>query len=119
VRSDFYQLLSNSGTANNTPGTFLGFFEFSTNGVMTYTSGPSAVVVPAPTITSFTRAGTTNVITFTTVSGGTYSLIGTNSLTIPVASWPVIGSSVIGTGSPMSITNVAADALNFYRIGAH
>jgi hypothetical protein len=46
-------------------------------------------------------------------------LIGTNSLTIPVASWPVIGSSVTGNGSPMSITNVATDALNYYRISAH
>lgn len=119
VRADFYQLLSNSGTPNGTAGTYLGYFEFSTNGVMTYISGPSAVVVPAPTITAFTRAGTTNVITFTTVSGGTYNLIGTNSLAIPVAGWPVIGSSVAGTGSPMSITNVAADALNYYRISAH
>jgi hypothetical protein len=119
VRSDFYQLLQNGGTPNGTPGTYLGYFEFSTNGVMTYTSGPSAVVVPAPTITAFNRAGTTNVVTFTTVSGGTYSLIGTNDLTIPVASWPVISSSVTGTGSPMSITNVAADALNYYRISAH
>jgi hypothetical protein len=119
VRSDFYQLLSNSGTANNTPGTYLGYFEFSTNGVMTYTSGPSAVVVPAPTITSFTRAGSTNVVMFTTVLGGTYSLIGTNSLTIPVASWPVIGSSISGTGSPMSITNVVTDPLDYYRISAH
>ena len=119
VRSDFYQLLSKSGTANGTPGNYLGYFEFSTNGVMTYISGPSAVVVPPPTITAFSRLGTTNVITFTTVSGGTYSLTGTNSLTIPTANWPVIGSSVAGTGSPMSITNVAPDALNFYRISAH
>jgi hypothetical protein len=119
MRSDFYQLLSNSGTVNNTPGTYLGYFEFSTNGVMTYTSGPSAVVVPAPIITSFTRTGSTNVITFTTVNGGTYNLIGANNLTIPVAGWPIIGSSVAGTGSPMSITNVAADAVNYYRISAH
>jgi hypothetical protein len=116
VRADFYQLLSNNSTNSST---YLGYFEFSTNGVMTYTSGPSAAVVAAPTITSFTRSGTTNIITFTTVIGGTYNLIATNNLTIPAASWPVIGSSVAGDGSPKSITNVTADALNYYRISAH
>jgi hypothetical protein len=119
VRSDFYQLLSRSGTANGTPGTYLGYFEFATNGVLTYTAGPSAVAVTAPTITGFSRVGTTNVITFTTVAGGTYNLIGTNSLAVNSTNWPVIGSSVAGDGSPKSITNVAPDALNFYRVTAH
>jgi hypothetical protein len=119
VRSDFYQLLSHSGTLNYSPGTYLGYFEFETNGVMTYTAGPSAVTVTAPTITSFSRVGITNVITFTTVAGGTYNLIGTNTLTINSTNWPVIGSSVAGDGNPKSITNVAPDALNFYRITAH
>ena len=119
VRADFYQLLQTGSTASGTPATYLGYFELSTNGVMTYTSGPSALVVPAPAITSFTRSGTTNVITFTTVSGGTYSLIGSASLAIPVASWPQIGSSVTGTGLPLSITNVSTDALDYYRISAH
>jgi hypothetical protein len=119
VRADFYQLLSNSGTANNTPGTYLGYFEFATNGVMIYTAGPSPVAVTAPTITGFSRSGTTSIITFTTVAGGTYNLIGTNTLTINSTSWPVIGSSVAGDGSPKSITNVAPETLNFYRITAH
>jgi hypothetical protein len=121
VRADFYQLLSRPSPPAplTSPGTYLGYFEFSTNGVMTYTAGPSATPVTAPTITAFSRAGTTNVITFTTVFSGTYNLIGTNDLTIASTNWPVIGSSVIGNGSPMSITNIAANALNYYRISAH
>jgi hypothetical protein len=119
VRADFYQLLSRTNTLNNTPGTYLGYFEFQTNGVMTYTAGASPVVVTAPTITDFTRIGTTNIIAFTTVLGGTYNLIGTNNISIPSTSWPIIGSSAAGTGSPISITNVTSDGLNFYRITGH
>jgi hypothetical protein len=118
VRADFYQLLSKP-SGQPSPGTYLGYFEFSTNGVMTYTAGPSATAVTAPTITAFSRTGTTNIITFTSILGGTYNLIGTNDLTIPKASWPVIGASVAGSGSPMSITNVTANALNYYSISAH
>jgi hypothetical protein len=118
-RADFYQLLSRAGTVNQTSGTYLGYFEFSTNGIMTYTAGPSPTVVTAPTITSFVRMGTTNIVTFTTVNGGTYNLTGTNDVTVSKASWPVIGSSVAGTGSLMSITNMATNSLNYYRISAH
>src|SRR5262249_51360548 len=47
VRADLYQLLPGSGS-----GTYLGYFEFSTNGVMTYTAGPGKVLAPPqPTIT--------------------------------------------------------------------
>ena len=122
VRSDFYQLLStNSNPAFNpsVPVTYLGYFEFSTNGVLTYTAGPSSTAVSAPVITVFTRVGTTNTVTFTTGSGGTYSLRGTNSvgLTIARMNWPVI-SSVGGNGSPQSLVDVTADAQKFYLISA-
>ena len=63
VIADFYQLLS----ANNGQlGTYFGYFTFKTNGVLTYTAGPS--IVP-PTITSVTRTGTTTTIMFTSVAG--------------------------------------------------
>lgn len=122
VRADFYQLLStNSNPSFNQspPVKYLGYFEFSTNGVLTYTAGPSPSVVTAPVITSFTRAGTTNTVTFTTGSSGTYSLCGTNSagLTAARTNWPAI-SSVAGSGSPQSLFDVTADAQKFYLISA-
>jgi hypothetical protein len=117
VRADFYWL---KPTANNDhsgpPATFLGYFQLSTNGVMTYTAYPSAVVVPA-TITSITRTGTTNVITFTTGSSGTYTLCGSSDLTAPRAGWPAL-SSVAGNGSPLSLTHVTSGAGMFYLISA-
>jgi hypothetical protein len=122
VRSDFYQLLStNSNPAFNpaVPVTYLGYFEFSTNGVLTYTAGPSSTTVTAPVITTFTRVGTTNTVTFTTGSGGIYSLRGTNSVGLTAArtNWPVV-SSVAGNGSPQSLVDVTADAQKFYLISA-
>jgi hypothetical protein len=119
VRADFYQLLSKSGTVNGTPGTYLGYFEFSTNGVMTYTAGPSPLVVPPPTITAISSFETTNTITFTTVNGGTYNLIGTNILTAARTNWPVLGSSILGDGNPKSLTDVTTNSQRFYSISAH
>jgi len=110
VRADFYQLLSRSGTNNNTPGKYLGYFEFSTNGVMTYNAGPWC-----PTITAVTRKQTTNTISFTTVPGWTYSLLATNKLTAPQSTWPVIGSSS-STGTSLSLKDVTANGSCFYII---
>lgn len=117
VRADFYQLTPGSGD-----GTFLGYFEFSTSGVMTYHAGPSSSpTVPRPTITGVTRAGTTTSVSFTTVSGAQYSLRYTNSagLTSPVSTWLVSGSPVPGTGTTVTITDTTSDALRFYSVSAH
>jgi hypothetical protein len=117
VRADFYQLLPGSGD-----GTYLGYFEFNPNGVMTYHSGPSqAVTIPRPTITGTTRVGTNTTVTFTTATGAFYSLRYTNSagLKAPVSSWPTAGSAVTGNGTPMSISDPTADPLRFYSISAH
>jgi len=115
VRADFYQLLSRSGTANNTPGKYLGYFEFSTNGVMTYTAGPWY-----PTMLGVTRKQTTNTISFTTVSGWTYSLYATNNLCAPRSTWPAVpgSSSFFGTGTPQSLKDVTASGSRFYIIKA-
>ena len=50
VRADFYQLLSAS---NGLPANYLGYFELSTNGVLTYTAGPSPTTLTAPRIVSY------------------------------------------------------------------
>ncbi len=116
VRADFYQLLTNNAPA---AATYLGYFELSTNGVLTYYSGASASSVTAPVITSVTRSGTTNTVTFTTGSSGTYSLRGTNSTGLAAAriTWPAI-SSVSGNGSPQSLKDVDSSGLKFYVITA-
>jgi hypothetical protein len=115
VRADFYQLLSRSGTANNTPGNYVGYFVFSTNGVMTYYAGPAC-----PVITTVTRKQTTNTISFTTVAGWTYSLYATNKLTAPESTWPAVAgaSSLFNTGTPQSLKDVTTSGSRFYLIKA-
>ncbi len=117
VRADFYQLLSAS---NGLPATYLGYFELSPNGVLTYTAGPSSTTLTAPRIISFTHSGTTNTISFTTVSGGTYTLRGTNSagLGTAVTNWPAIGSSLAGNGLTNSLVEVITDSSRLYTITA-
>jgi len=123
VRADFYQLLSTNAIANptnNQAGTYLGYFELATNGVLTYTAGPSPSTVIAPRIVSIVRTGTTNTIAFTTGSSGTYTLRGTNSLAsgTGVTNWPPIGSSLAGNGLTNSLKEVTTDSPRFYTITA-
>ena len=115
VRSDFYSIPTGNGFTTNGV-TFLGYFEFSTNGVMTYVAYPSAPVV-ASRIVSIVRTGTTNTITFTTGPTGTYTLLGTNLITAPKATWPAI-SSVSGNNGNRSLTDVITGGSKFYIISA-
>ena len=115
VRSDLYWLAPATGEPD---AKFLGYFELSTNGMMSYMAHPSATVA-APVILSFTRTGTTNKVTFTTGSIGTYTLRGTNSTGLLAAriNWPAI-SSVSGNGSSQSLSDVTAAGNKFYVITA-
>ena len=119
VRADFYQLLS---VSNGLPAKYLGYFELSTNGALTYTAGPSPTILTAPQIVSYIHNGTTNTISFTTVSGGNYNytLRGTNCAGLSAAktSWPAIGSSILGNGLTNSLSEVTASDSRFYIITA-
>ena len=114
TRADFYELAPYAGFPGPN-GVFWGFFELATNGVMTYTAGPPSLTVTPPTIVSIIHSGTTNTITFTTGLSGTYTLLGASNLTVPRASWTVLGS-IPGNGSPQSLTHVTAGPAMFYLI---
>jgi hypothetical protein len=72
-----------------------------------------------PVILSIRRTNNVATVTFTTGGFGTYSLLGTNSLTSGTSktNWPAI-SSAAGTGSPVSLTDTNSSALMFYIISA-
>ncbi len=91
VRSDLYQM---TPTSRYGLGQWLGYFEFSTNGVMTYVAYPSTPAV----FGSITRLGSVNTIQYTTGLYGTYTLRATNSLTsgTAMANWPVIATLTSG-----------------------
>jgi hypothetical protein len=118
VRADFYQLLGRPSTVNGTAGTYLGYFEISTNGAVVYTSGPSPSSVTAPQIVRIVNSGITNTIYFTTVSGGTYNLLGTNTLTAARTNWPVIGSSLTGDGLTNLLQDISSTSPKYYTIRA-
>ncbi|MGA3284022.1 MAG: hypothetical protein ABSD57_06155 [Verrucomicrobiota bacterium] len=111
VRSDFYQLMPTSGYGL---GKFLGYFEFSTNGTMTYVAYPTAV----PVINSISRVGNTTTIGYTTGTYGTYTLLGTNNVAAPISTWPAVSTLVNGDTSVHIATDTTTDTNRFYIITA-
>jgi hypothetical protein len=113
IRSDFYQMAPTSGPGY-VPGTWLGYFELSTNGAMTYVAYPISV----PVTKSISRTGNTSTINYTTGTYGTYTLRGTNDLTAPIATWPPIATLTSGNNSVHTITDTTTDSARFYIITA-
>jgi hypothetical protein len=117
ARSDFYWLPP-GGTASTHPAAaYLGYFDFNTNGVLTYTAGPSAAVVVAAQIVSITRVGHQASIQFTTGAAGTYTLRAASDLTVPRTSWVTLGS-VSGDGLTHSLSETTTADLRYYSISA-
>jgi hypothetical protein len=114
VRSDFYKLTPT--TAYGRKGTWLGYFELSTNGAMTYVAYPSTPAVLA----SITRSGSLTTIQYTTGLYGTYTLRGTNSLTsgTDMSNWPVIATLTNGDTATHTTTDTTTDDVRFYTITA-
>lgn len=114
VRSDFYQLTPSSGPGNP-PGKWLGYFEFNTNGAMTYVAYPSTT----PVFSSATHSGTSTTIFYTAGLYGTYTLRGTNSLTsAAMTNWPAIATLTSGDTATHSTTFTDTNSIRFYTITA-
>jgi hypothetical protein len=101
-----------SGATPKPASTLLGTFTFGTNGVLTF----SVIgTVEAPTI-QISRFGGTNIISFPTTSGGTYSLRWTNVLGSAVTNWAAISGSVTGNGAVQTLSHAPAGAAAFYSV---
>ena len=70
--------------------------------------------LPVPSVSGLTPAGFT--ITFPTVTGLNYQVVGTENLVGP--SWPNIGNSITGDGQPQSVTDSSATSSprKFYKV---
>ena len=101
------------------PGTaakYIGTFNITTAGVLTFTAGPLTVVT-APVITGITRIGNISTVNFTTISSGNYWLTYTNTLAGSSTNWPVIGGPITGDGGNHSLTHTNnTDAAGYYRV---
>jgi hypothetical protein len=100
---------------------FVGHFDLSPNGVLSFTrAAQAAAVPPAPTI-SCTVSGTTVKISFGTTNGATYGLIYTNlsGLTAPLHTWPTLGSPIIGNGGVTNFTDTITPNGRLYSVTAN
>ncbi len=107
ARSDFFQLNPGTGLA-----VWLGYFQLNTNGLMSYTAYP-----PSPAyIYSFVRNGNLSTIQYSTGPYATYTLIGTNDITAPQATWPA--RQALSTGDTLihTVTDSTTDAIRIYSI---
>jgi len=111
ARADFYQMTPTGGIV---AGTYLGFFELSTNGSMSYVAYPSTV----PSIKSISRHGNINTINYTSGQYGTYTLRSTNNLVSSGAktNWPAVSTLGSGDSSIRTTTDTTTDTMKFYII---
>jgi len=99
-------------------GRLIGFFDFNTNGVLTFTAGPP----PEPTtISQVSKKQTIITISFPTVNLVGYRLrYATNSaaLETPISNW-IIGGNLIGNGATLSLQDTNSTAARFYAVEAY
>jgi hypothetical protein len=127
VRSDFYEVRPSGAVDPHTglisgPGYYVGYFEFSPAGTMTFTRASTNAPPPPPPppqITQVKRVGTTSTISFTTTNGATYALYYASSLGQSVTNWPALPTTVTGDGTIKSLSDSTTDSMRFYSVGAH
>ncbi len=94
-------------TTSGGTGTFAGLTAFSTNSVtgaaISFTAGGLSVTsspafnIPVPiqsTLGASGPAGGKFAVSFTNITGLSFSILATNDLTAPVATWPVVGTAI-------------------------
>jgi hypothetical protein len=113
---DFYELQPGSGS-----GAYLGYFELSTNGALTFYAGSSSVSYPAPTLTVSTAGSSTVNIAFSSTANGTYTLYYTNAagLKAPISTWASVSTNIVGDGTVKSFQQPISGAGTFYSVGVH
>jgi len=100
-----------SQTSPAPPDTYVGQFSITTDGTLTFVAGP-----PPSSIVSITQTGNLSDVSYTTVVGGHYSLLSTNTLGAPVSQWPVVSGPIPGDGLNASLTATNSAATGFYAV---
>lgn len=100
--------------APNVNASYVGTFNITASGVLTFTAG--AATVPSPNITGITRSGDISTVSFTTTVGGNYWLTYTNTLGDSPTNWPVISGPITGDGTGKSLTHTNSGAAGFYSV---
>jgi hypothetical protein len=107
---DFWQI--QPSTATPAPAdTYVGQFSITADGTLTFVAGP-----PASSILGITQTGSVSDVSYTTVVGGHYSLVSTNTLGAPVSQWPVVSGPIPGDGLNDTLTYTNSSATGFYQV---
>jgi hypothetical protein len=129
IVSDFYvdyptrqpDPLNNNATSGNV--SLLGYFTFFPNGTMTFTRQANNVNTPPPPapVLTISRIGITNIISFGTTNGATYTLLYNTlpGLTTARSSWLTLGGSIIGGGGTTNFTDTNVTSGRVYSVTAH
>ena len=126
VRSDLYEVrpigaLDPHTGLTNGPAYFVGYFQFSSDGSMTFTRATTNSVPPPPPpapMLGVSVSGSTISIAVATTNGATYSLYYTTSagLGAPISSWTLLPTTITGDGTTKVFTDTPTDAERFYRV---
>ena len=108
ARSDFYWIPPTGSGAVK----YLGYFELNTNGAMTYVAYPTAI----PLLKTIGRSGNTATLTYKSGVYGTYTLLGTNNISAPLSTWPVVGALSTGDNSTHTVLDTDSVSNKFYII---
>jgi hypothetical protein len=126
VRSDLYEVRPLTDASGNPPdphtGTsglawYIGYFEFKSNGTMTFTR-EVASTAPAAVTLNVARTNNVSTISFGSASSVTYKLCFTNSagLGAAVSTWPSLPGTISGDGTTKSFQDTTTDPVRFYRV---
>jgi hypothetical protein len=107
---DFWQIQP-STVQPAPPDTYVGQFRITTNGTLTFVAG-----APASSILAITQTGNVSGVSYTTVVGGQYALVSTNTLGAPVSQWPVVSGPIPGDGLNDTLTYTNSSATGFYQV---
>jgi fibronectin-binding autotransporter adhesin len=107
----------NFASISGSAGTGLGYSFNPTNGILTVVSTGSAP--PPPKFKQIFISGTNIIITATNNSatgGGTYTLLGTNNVAAPLATWPVISTGNFDSTGNIALTNAIGTSNEFFLL---
>ena len=107
---DFWQV--QPSTAVPAPAdSYVGQFNITTNGTLTFVAGP-----PPSSIVGIAQTGNVSDVSYTTIVGGQYWLVSTNTLGAPVSQWPVVSGPIPGDGRDDSLTYTNSSTAGFYQV---
>jgi fibronectin-binding autotransporter adhesin len=115
---DRFVLFNAPVTGGNSLAVVSTFYTFNNNLAVDGSISVASIVQPAaPKINNVSLSGTNIVISATNnagTGGGSYTLFGTNNLTAPLSTWPIISTGTFDNSGNLFLTNAVKNGANFF-----